>query len=186
VSWRSFFLSPSSPRFPRPSLRNMSFASNPSHGSISPGKCVVCGKETWMRCSACSQAGLDWMSFCSVEHQKLVSTARSLVIERGRAGDTWMQIWFMHKRVCGANPFKWPEFTKKEINEMIAYSRKLAKVGPETTTWLTYVVPFAKSDGSVREIPERETAFRVRFSTLDLLLTNADSTPLYLSRISSK
>jgi len=42
--------------------------------STSVGKCVVCGKETWMRCSACSKAGLDWMCFCSIEHQKLVST----------------------------------------------------------------------------------------------------------------
>jgi len=42
--------------------------------STSVGKCVVCGKETWMRCSACSKAGLDWMWFCSGEHQKLVST----------------------------------------------------------------------------------------------------------------
>lgn len=46
------------------------FRPSPS-GAI--GKCVVCGKETATRCSACSTAGLDWMFFCSIEHQKLVS-----------------------------------------------------------------------------------------------------------------
>ncbi|GAA5841979.1 hypothetical protein JCM5353_003638 [Sporobolomyces roseus] len=74
--------------------------------SISVGKCVVCGKETWMRCSACSSAGLNWMCFCSIEHQKL--------------------IWFMHQRVCGerSNPFCFPGFTSKEVEEMMAYSAK--------------------------------------------------------------
>jgi hypothetical protein len=39
------------------------------------GQCVVCGKETGKKCSKCSQAGggLDWMYFCSEEHQKFVS-----------------------------------------------------------------------------------------------------------------
>jgi len=37
-----------------------------------PGKCVVCGEETFERCSACSTHGLDWMFSCSRDHQKLV------------------------------------------------------------------------------------------------------------------
>lgn len=38
------------------------------------GQCVVCGKESTTACSVCKRAGLDWMLFCSKEHQKLVST----------------------------------------------------------------------------------------------------------------
>ncbi|GAA5964382.1 hypothetical protein JCM8115_006291 [Rhodotorula mucilaginosa] len=43
-------------------------------------KCCVCGAPSTMRCSACSQAGID-LYFCSTEHQKLV--------------------WFAHKPMCG-------------------------------------------------------------------------------------
>jgi len=39
------------------------------------GECVVCGKETSVGCSKCTKAGIDWMYFCSKEHQKLVSIA---------------------------------------------------------------------------------------------------------------
>ncbi|GAA5830849.1 hypothetical protein JCM5353_000589 [Sporobolomyces roseus] len=116
----------------------MSSSQPPANEPI--GCCVVCGKETATRCSACSAAGLDWMFFCSIEHQKL--------------------IWFLHKRVCGTNPFRWPEFSKKEIDEMVAYSKKPTRVGDELTTWLNYVVPHAKSDGTVCELQEREKAFR--------------------------
>lgn len=49
--------------------------------TISPGHCVVCGQETWLRCSACSTHSLDWMFFCSREHQALVS----LSLDRSRA-----------------------------------------------------------------------------------------------------
>ncbi|GAA6030934.1 hypothetical protein NBRC10512_005807 [Rhodotorula toruloides] len=48
------------------------------------GVCLVCGKETKNRCSACAKAGID-LFFCSPEHQKLV--------------------WFGHKLVCGENAF---------------------------------------------------------------------------------
>lgn len=37
------------------------------------GECVVCGTPTSKCCSSCKKSGLDWMFFCSVEHQKLVS-----------------------------------------------------------------------------------------------------------------
>ena len=43
--------------------------------------CVVCGKESMLRCSACANNGLDWMSFCSTEHQKLVSPLSALRTE---------------------------------------------------------------------------------------------------------
>lgn len=39
----------------------------------STGGCVVCGKECMMRCSECAKGGIDWMYFCSSEHQKLAS-----------------------------------------------------------------------------------------------------------------
>jgi len=46
-------------------------------GSTAPpsalGECVVCGKETSTRCSSCAKGGVDWMFFCSREHQRLVS-----------------------------------------------------------------------------------------------------------------
>ncbi|GAA5964805.1 hypothetical protein JCM3765_002563 [Sporobolomyces pararoseus] len=61
------------------------------------GQCVVCGKETYLRCEACSRFGIDWMFFCSVEHQRL--------------------IWKVHRFVCGprSNPFTFPGFTETEI-----------------------------------------------------------------------
>ncbi|GAA6014624.1 hypothetical protein JCM11491_000174 [Sporobolomyces phaffii] len=63
------------------------------------GLCVVCGKACRQGCSTCSRAGLDWMYFCSVDHQKL--------------------IWPVHKRVCGANPFRWPTLTDEEAAEIL-------------------------------------------------------------------
>ncbi|GAA5964532.1 hypothetical protein JCM3765_005224 [Sporobolomyces pararoseus] len=63
------------------------------------GECVVCGKESVTRCSACAKNGTPWMYFCGREHQKL--------------------IWTTHKRVCGvnSNPFRWPRMTKAEWSE---------------------------------------------------------------------
>lgn len=37
------------------------------------GECVVCGKESSTRCSSCAKGGVEWMFFCSRDHQKLVS-----------------------------------------------------------------------------------------------------------------
>jgi len=59
---------------------------------------------------------------------------------------------------------------------MVAYSKKPTRVGDELTTWLNYVVPHPESDGTVCELHERETAFRVSFSKVALsLLIDADS-----------
>ncbi|GAA5990817.1 hypothetical protein JCM10908_000031 [Rhodotorula pacifica] len=60
------------------------------------GSCLVCGKESTLRCSACaSKGGID-LFFCSKEHQKL--------------------IWPYHRLVCGerSHPFKLPPFSKEE------------------------------------------------------------------------
>ncbi|BGO91100.1 hypothetical protein NBRC10512v2_003367 [Rhodotorula toruloides] len=56
----------------------------PAMATQTTGVCLVCGKETKNRCSACAKAGID-LFFCSPEHQKLV--------------------WFGHKLVCGENAF---------------------------------------------------------------------------------
>ncbi|GAA5847920.1 hypothetical protein JCM5353_004481 [Sporobolomyces roseus] len=77
---------------------------SPSPDSTFAGKCVVCGEETWTRCSSCSSAGLDWMWFCSREHQKLIHP--------------------VHKYVCGSNaiPFHWPGLSQGEMDELVEAS----------------------------------------------------------------
>ena len=52
-------------------LFNMIPGTSPSASTLT-GTCAVCGQESSTRCSNCSQAGLDWMFFCSKEHQTLV------------------------------------------------------------------------------------------------------------------
>jgi len=61
----------------------MSFS--PAATTQATGECVVCGKETVTRCSACAKSGTEWMFFCSTEHQKLVSSSRPLLSARIRA-----------------------------------------------------------------------------------------------------
>ena len=51
--------------------------SSPSNSSQPAGECVVCGEKTFKCCGPCSATGMDWMFFCSAEHQKLVSTRSS-------------------------------------------------------------------------------------------------------------
>ncbi|GAA5918412.1 hypothetical protein JCM6882_008332 [Rhodosporidiobolus microsporus] len=63
--------------------------------------CAVCFKPASLRCSSCSQAGVN-LVFCSQEHQKLV--------------------WSAHKRVCGSKsnscfPFIHPPLTQFEADE---------------------------------------------------------------------
>ncbi|GAA5824141.1 hypothetical protein JCM5353_006158 [Sporobolomyces roseus] len=91
-------------------------ASSTSPNPASPlGECVVCGKESSTRCSSCAKGGVDWMFFCSQDHQKL--------------------IWSVHKRVCGGS-FKWPALKSKERDEMIALSTKPYRRPNGMTTWL--------------------------------------------------
>jgi len=112
-----FFL-PFSPLVIQSPFSNMSATS--ASTSTSVGKCVVCGKETWMRCSACSEAGLDWMWFCSGEHQKLVSTIVPH-IELDLLLTSSKQVWPVHKLVCNryGNPFRWPGFSQAEADEIL-------------------------------------------------------------------
>ncbi|GAA5824648.1 hypothetical protein JCM5353_000789 [Sporobolomyces roseus] len=80
-----------------------------------PGECVVCGKETFDRCSECARGGVTWMCFCSREHQKL--------------------LWSIHKRVCGGR-FEWPALGPDEVVEMVKLSKRPANLGAGTTTWM--------------------------------------------------
>jgi len=47
------------------------------------GGCVVCGKASSTRCSKCNKAGIDWMFFCSQEHQTLVSNVECVSHDLG-------------------------------------------------------------------------------------------------------
>jgi len=58
---------------------------SPAATTQATGECVVCGKETVTRCSACAKNGTEWMFFCSTEHQKLVSPSRLLFSAQIRA-----------------------------------------------------------------------------------------------------
>lgn len=49
-----------------------------------------------------------------------------------------LQIWFMHRRVCGdrSNPFRWPSFSDKEIDEMVDLSNQPLQLGSSPSyTW---------------------------------------------------
>ncbi|GAA5965927.1 hypothetical protein JCM3765_006491 [Sporobolomyces pararoseus] len=74
------------------------------------GQCVVCGRESTKGCSKCKAAGLDWMYFCSVEHQRL--------------------IWKTHKLVCGKNPFAYPALSEAEVEEMWKHRHEPSLISP--------------------------------------------------------
>ncbi|TKA51987.1 hypothetical protein B0A53_05071 [Rhodotorula sp. CCFEE 5036] len=73
-----------------------------SAGQKSTGVCLVCGKTSILRCSACAQKSKIDLYFCSAEHQKL--------------------IWPFHRLVCGdrSHPFKLPPFSKEEAKVTFA------------------------------------------------------------------
>ncbi|GAA5976756.1 hypothetical protein JCM5350_007239 [Sporobolomyces pararoseus] len=74
-------------------------STTPTPSTTAKVQCVVCGKETYLRCAACNSFGTDWMFFCSVEHQRL--------------------IWKVHRSVCGArsNPFQWPRLSQEDVDD---------------------------------------------------------------------
>ncbi|GAA5975758.1 hypothetical protein JCM5350_000722 [Sporobolomyces pararoseus] len=78
-------------------------STTPASSKTPAGQCVVCGKETYLRCGPCNRFGTDWMFFCSIEHQQL--------------------IWKRHRHVCGprSKPFQFPEFNQSEIEECKKY-----------------------------------------------------------------
>ncbi|GAA5823654.1 hypothetical protein JCM5353_005092 [Sporobolomyces roseus] len=107
----------------------------PSQSSVStptlPGKCVVCSKDSNRRCSACASHGLDFIFFCSEDHQKLV--------------------WSVHKRVCGqfAQPFRWPALTQTELDELVAMGTQTCRDDDGNVTTLDeYVNSVPKRDDS--------------------------------------
>ncbi|GAA5976854.1 hypothetical protein JCM5350_007268 [Sporobolomyces pararoseus] len=81
------------------------------------GKCVVCGKETHLRCGECLKQGLDWMYFCCIEHKKA--------------------IWYTHKRVCGvnSNPFRMPAFSPIEFKALLETLPDEHSSDPEIRPW---------------------------------------------------
>ncbi|GAA5976768.1 hypothetical protein JCM5350_007242 [Sporobolomyces pararoseus] len=113
--------------------------STQSSSPISTGHCVICGQMSTLRCRECAQFGME-IFFCSEKHQKLV--------------------WFAHKRVCGkrSNPFRWPSFNAKEIEDMMELCDKPFQVdgrGP-IRTFLSDTKPtINKFNGT----PEEEKAF---------------------------
>ncbi|GAA5981127.1 hypothetical protein JCM5350_007166 [Sporobolomyces pararoseus] len=81
------------------------------------GECVVCGTPTSKCCSSCKKSGLDWMFFCSVEHQKL--------------------IWKVHKSVCGKNPFELPPLSDQEADQALNLRNSPIEPGV-SETWIDY------------------------------------------------
>ncbi|GAA5965878.1 hypothetical protein JCM3765_006474 [Sporobolomyces pararoseus] len=91
------------------------------------GQCVVCGKASVKGCSSCKAVGLNWMYFCSVEHQKL--------------------IWKVHKRVCGKNPFKFPLLNADEAKELLSLRGETCPNG-EGKTWSEVILETLSPDDS--------------------------------------
>ena len=105
------------------------------------------------------------MFFCSKEHQKLVSTL-SLSLSRRTQLTGLLQVWSVHKRVCGkkSNPFRWPALSDTEVAEYLELSQiPLDAPGDPLSTWEDKL-------GDERGIPTipgiREKAFKVYFATL--------------------
>ncbi|GAA5954851.1 hypothetical protein JCM3765_007793 [Sporobolomyces pararoseus] len=93
-------------------------AINSPNSTVSEGNCVVCGKETALRCQNCAANGTNWMFFCGKEHQRLL----------------WKKV---HAPVCGvrSNPFRWPGLNKSEVEDC----RTILKTDKDSTgcTWMS-------------------------------------------------
>ncbi|GAA5906593.1 zinc finger MYND domain-containing protein [Sporobolomyces salmoneus] len=126
-------------------------SSDPSSSAATLGECVVCGKETAIGCSVCKKAGLDWMYYCSVDHQR--------------------PIWKSHKQVCGKNPFEWPPLTDEEVEEAWE-SRNSSKSGMDKSpTWKEYMVRLGAVLPPVSEVLAKDgtdAAFRVLLEILQV------------------
>ncbi|GAA5866803.1 hypothetical protein JCM3774_001806 [Rhodotorula dairenensis] len=73
-----------------------------SAASEAAAACLVCGKASTLRCSACAAKFNIDLYFCSTEHQKL--------------------IWPFHRVVCGerAHPFRLPPLSEEEVQVCVA------------------------------------------------------------------
>ncbi|GAA5848401.1 hypothetical protein JCM5353_004849 [Sporobolomyces roseus] len=87
--------------------------------SSASGECIVCGKKPCeTRCSACLANGVDYIFFCSTEHQRLA--------------------WPLHKRVCGirSSPFRCPALSDEEVEEYKTLLNKPFFISAEVVgTW---------------------------------------------------
>lgn len=160
----------------------MSTSTSPS-AQIESGECVVCGNITTKRCSSCAASGTDWMFFCSIEHQKLVSLP--LPIRYAYiADDRDIQIWFVHKRVCGvrSTPYSWPRFSPEEVEDMLEISQKPYATtvinGVQSSCWLDSL--FEKNAAP----PEKRVGlFKVSLRRLSFTVRNRSTR--WLSRLTA-
>ncbi|GAA5915114.1 zinc finger MYND domain-containing protein [Sporobolomyces salmoneus] len=137
-------------------------SSEPPSTSPALGQCVVCGKETAVGCSVCKRAGLDWMYFCSVEHQRL--------------------IWHVHKRVCGKNPFEWPPLTEEEAKE--AWELRNSPLSPVSPmTWSDLVISAMMSSEPEIHGPLLKEGADVLFRTFLESISASNSNQVDESRI---
>jgi len=111
------------------------------------------------------------MYFCSIEHQKLVSfiypsfsSNPDLTLESRIDFRFILQVWPVHKRVCGS-AFKWPLLRPKERDEIIDLSTKSFRIDPDDLEvgrrkrWIDSYEEVAIETGY-----DSETIFRVRTS----------------------
>ncbi|GAA5949112.1 hypothetical protein JCM3765_004015 [Sporobolomyces pararoseus] len=111
-------------------------SSEPTVTPPTSGECVVCGTPTHLRCSKCSEGGINWMCFCSVEHQKMVHK--------------------IHKRVCGTNPFEWPALNDAEVEE--AYRLRNCKIKTDTSETLLDVILEGLKSNAPKDLVDRYLA----------------------------
>ncbi|GAA5990851.1 hypothetical protein JCM10908_000044 [Rhodotorula pacifica] len=90
--------------------------SSSTPGTTTCPTCFVCGAESTQRCSACAKDGVS-VTFCSMEHQKLV--------------------WHAHKPVCGpgkAMPFTAPStMSKDELATLVSLLSYAYPAEPSTS-----------------------------------------------------
>ncbi|GAA5987336.1 hypothetical protein JCM5350_005631 [Sporobolomyces pararoseus] len=130
--------------------------SNPSQPL---GECVVCGKLCSTLCSSCKKSGLDWMYYCSEEHQKLT--------------------WKVHKLACGKNPFEWPPLSAKEVNDARRMRDAPLSLDGRSLTCTTFVTQAINNTRADRGEPPytAEFASRIYFGKyLEYLQGNSPQT----------
>jgi len=131
------------------------------------------------------------MCFCSIEHQKLVSTSQSYL---DRLLTSSRQIWPVHKLVCGrhGNPFRWPGFTQAEAEEIISLRHERELQGSRQSFLELYKDAMQKHVGARRANWEELFAVRPQLVicsssrypelTRNIILSDSGLDPLYASK----
>jgi hypothetical protein len=76
-----------------------------------------------------------------------------------------LQIWKIHKRVCGKNPFEWPPLNDSEAEEIFELRNELCS----TTESKNLLEMIADTYGGRRDC-DKAVAFEVRLVSLPLLI----------------